>query len=68
MVPPPIHQHLSSFLPTQDLVSRFYNLFKTVNDLTAKPNVTGSRASGAALVSLLSALASLGIITDSTTP
>lgn len=33
----------------------------------AKPTVTGSRASGAALVSLLAALASLGLITDSTT-
>ncbi len=33
-----------------------------------QPNVTGSRASGAALVSLLSALSSLGLITDSTTP
>jgi hypothetical protein len=34
---------------------------------TAKPTVSGSRASGAALVSLLSALSSLGLITDSTT-
>ncbi|MGW9437950.1 hypothetical protein [Streptomyces sp. NPDC055607] len=34
---------------------------------TAKPTVAGSRASGAALTSLLSALATLGLITDSTT-
>jgi|GEM_PF-1877498 len=33
----------------------------------AKPTVTGSRSSGAALVSLLSALSSLGLITDTTT-
>ena len=33
----------------------------------AKPTVTGSRATGAALVSLLTQLASLGLITDSTT-
>jgi hypothetical protein len=33
----------------------------------AKPVVTGSRATGAALVSLLSKLAALGLITDSTT-
>jgi hypothetical protein len=33
----------------------------------AKPTVTGSRATGAALVSLLNALASLGLITNSTT-
>jgi hypothetical protein len=33
----------------------------------SKPDVNGSRATGAALVSLLSALASLGLITDSTT-
>lgn len=32
-----------------------------------KPAVTGSRASGAALVSLLTQLANLGVITDSTT-
>jgi hypothetical protein len=30
-------------------------------------NVTGSKASGAALVSLLGALVNLGLITDSTT-
>lgn len=33
----------------------------------AKPTVTGSKASGAALASLLTALSSLGLITDSTT-
>lgn len=33
----------------------------------AKPTVTGSRAGNAALASLLTALASLGLITDSTT-
>lgn len=33
-----------------------------------KPTVTGSRASGAALTSLLSAMSQLGLITDSTTP
>ena len=33
----------------------------------ARPNVTGSRATGAALVSLLDALEALGWITDSTT-
>lgn len=33
----------------------------------AKPVVTGSKASGAALASLLTGLASLGLITDSTT-
>jgi hypothetical protein len=33
---------------------------------TTKPTVTGSRASGAALTSLLTALASLGLITNST--
>jgi len=33
----------------------------------AKPTVTGSRSGGAALVSLLSALSSLGLITDTTT-
>lgn len=34
----------------------------------AKPTVTGSRGGNAALASLLTALASLGLITDSTTP
>jgi hypothetical protein len=34
---------------------------------TAKPTVTGSKASGAALTSLLTALAGLGLITDTTT-
>lgn len=34
----------------------------------AKPAVTGSRAGNAALTSLLTQLAALGIITDSTTP
>ena len=33
----------------------------------ARPNVTGSRASGAALASLLTQLAALGLITDNTT-
>lgn len=33
----------------------------------AKPDVTGSKASGAALVSLLAAFVALGLITDSTT-
>jgi hypothetical protein len=33
-----------------------------------KPSVTGSRASGAALASLLTALAAYGLITDNTTP
>jgi len=32
-----------------------------------KPAVTGSRASGAALTSLLSALSTLGLINDQTT-
>lgn len=35
--------------------------------VVTKPTVTGSRASGAALVSLLAALVSIGAITDSTT-
>lgn len=35
---------------------------------TAKPVVAGSKASGAALVSLLAALVGLGLITDNTTP
>lgn len=42
-----------------------------VNVLTlgrAKPIVTGSRSSGAALTSLLTSLAQLGLITDGTTP
>ena len=34
---------------------------------TTKPTVSGSRSSGAALTSLLSALSSLGLITDATT-
>jgi hypothetical protein len=33
----------------------------------AKPTITGSRAGNAALASLLTALASYGLITDSTT-
>jgi hypothetical protein len=37
-------------------------------NLTTKSNVTGSKASGAALTSLLGALVALGLITDSTTP
>lgn len=36
--------------------------------LTARPTVTGSRASGAALVSLLAGLVGLGLIKDETTP
>ena len=34
---------------------------------TTKPNITGSRGGNAALASLLTGLASLGLITDSTT-
>ena len=34
----------------------------------SRPIVTGSRAGGAALVSLLQALASLGLVTDNTVP
>jgi len=40
--------------------------FFNVTPIT-KPTVTGSRATGAALVSLLSKLSDLGLITDSTT-
>jgi hypothetical protein len=40
----------------------FYN-----HNPVAKPTVTGSKASGAALTSLLAALVSVGLITDSTT-
>lgn len=35
--------------------------------LTAKPNVTGSKGGNAALASLITALATLGLVTDSTT-
>lgn len=34
---------------------------------TTKPTITGAKAGNAALTSLLSALAAMGIITDSTT-
>lgn len=41
----------------------------TAVDLTLnRPTVTGSRATGAALVSLLTSLAAMGLIVDSTTP
>ena len=36
--------------------------------LTSRPAVTGSRGGNAALASLLTTLANLGLITDSTTP
>ena len=42
------------------------NVESRVGRLDAKPTVSGSRASGAALVSLLDALAGLGLITDGT--
>ena len=52
----------------QNIVRAVNRIAQILQPTGAPQNVTGSRASGAALANLLTALANLGFITNNTTP
>ena len=62
-----LYRSAANVLKTDDALSIAGNVGFYGTTPAAKPTVTGSRTDGTALTSLLTALATLGLITDSTT-
>ena len=53
---------------TKEAYDFLYSMYNRVGGSTSKLNITGSRGGNVALANLLTALASIGLIIDSTIP